>query len=80
MNAKNTIKKIMADGKENGSALARFMGISRQGLHSMLGSGNKDVKVTTLVKMAQFLDYDVMLVPKSASDKVKGYIVGLEEE
>lgn len=80
MNGKNTIKKILADTKGNAAALARFMGITRQGLQSMLGIGNKDVKVTTLVKMAQFLDYDVMLVPKSASDKVKGYIIGIEEE
>lgn len=78
MNAKNTIRKIMKDNNTNGSALARFMGITRQGLQSMLGTGNKDVKVTTLVKMAQFLDYDVMLVPKSASEKVKGYIISEE--
>lgn len=78
MNAKNTIRKIMKDNNINGSALARFMGITRQGLQSMLGTGNKDVKVTTLVKMAQFLDYDVMLVPKSASEKVKGFIISEE--
>lgn len=80
MNGKNTVRKILADTKANVSALARFMGITRQGLQSMLGSGNKDVKVTTLVKMATYLDYDVMLVPKSASDKVKGYKIDIEEE
>ena len=76
MLAKEIISKIIKERGVNGSAMARALGITRQNLHTTLTtSTTKDTTVTKLVAMANYLDYDVMLVPKSASDKVKGYII-----
>lgn len=81
MLGKDIIIKIIKDKGINQSAMARALEITRQNLFITLNTETtKDTTVTKLVAMANYLDYDVMLVPKSISDKTKGYIVTRGEE
>jgi len=81
MLGKDIISKIIKDKGINQSAMARALEITRQNLFITLNTETtKDTTVTKLVAMANYLDYDVMLVPKSISDKTKGYIVTRGEE
>ncbi len=76
MLGKDAIIKLIKEKGVNQSAMARAIGITRQNLYTTLTTDTtKDPTVNKLVKMANYLDYDVMLVPKSASDKVKGIII-----
>lgn len=80
MNGKNTIKRIIKEEKVNAAKMARALGTSRQVLYNTLNvSTTKDVTVNKLVALANYLDYDVMLVPKTASHNTKGYIIDKEE-
>ena len=73
MLGKSIISKIIKERGINGSAMARALGITRQNLFITLNTDTtKDVTLTKLVAMANYLDYDVMLVPKSASETTKG--------
>lgn len=81
MNGKGIIRKIIEEQNINASKMARALGASRQVLHTILhNTTSKDVTVDKLVAMANYLDYDVMLVPKTASQNTKGYIVTRGEE
>ena len=81
MLGKEIINKIIKDRGINSSAMARSLGISRQNLHVTLNTDTtRDTTVNKLVAMANYLDFDVMLVPKSASDKVKGFVITRGDE
>jgi len=77
MKAINIIKKLIEEKDVNKSAMARSMGIARQQLNNVL-TREGGINVETLIKMANYLDYDVVLVPKSRSEKV-GIIVTQED-
>lgn len=80
MNGKSTIKKIMKDENINLSKMARALGNAKQTLHTILNTDTtRDMTVDKLVSMANYLDYDVMLVPKTASQNTKGHIITREE-
>lgn len=81
MNGKGIIKEIIKTQNINASKMARALNTSRQVLHTTLNTTTtKDVTVDKLVSMANYLDYDVMLVPKTVSQNTKGYIVSREAE
>lgn len=81
MNGKGIIRTIIKEQNINASKMARALDTSRQVLHTTLHtSTTKDVTVDRLVAMANYLDYDVMLVPKTVSQNTKGYIVTRGEE
>lgn len=81
MNGRRTILSIIKDKRVNASALARAIGSNRQNVYTILhNDGKQDLSTDKLVAMANYLDYDVMLVPKSTSDKVKGYVISRGEE
>jgi len=81
MNGKNTIRQIIKEQGINSAKMARALDTSRQVLHTTLSTGTtKDMTVNKLVAMANYLDYDVMLVPKTVSQNTKGYIITREEE
>lgn len=81
MNGRNTILKLIKDKKVNASAMARAIDSTRQNLYTILhNNGKQDMSTERLVAMANYLDYDVMLVPKSSSDKVRGIIITRGEE
>lgn len=80
MLGKSIISKLIKERGINGSAMARALGITRQNLYVTLNTDTtKDTTVNKLVGMANYLDYDVMLVPKSISEKTKGYIITKED-
>ena len=81
MNGKNTIRKIVKENNINISKMARALGNAKQTLHTILNTNQtKDLTVEKMVAMANYLDYDVMLVPKTVSQNTKGYIITREEE
>ena len=81
MNGKEIIKQVIKEQNINASKMARAIGITKQNLFITLNTGTtKDTTVSKLVAMANYLDYDVMLVPKTVSQNTKGYIVTRGEE
>ena len=81
MNGKEIIKQVIKEQNINASKMARAIGITKQNLFITLNTDTtKDPTVSKLVAMANYLDYDVMLVPKTASQNTKGYIVTRGEE
>ncbi len=81
MNGRKTILEIIKEKAVNASAMARAIGSNRQNLHTMLhNDGKQDLSTDKLVAMANYLDYDVMLVPKTVSEKTKGYIISRTDD
>jgi len=81
MNGKEIIKQVIKEQKINASKMARAIGITKQNLFITLNTDTtKDTTVSKLVAMANYLDYDVVLVPKTVSQNTKGYIVTRGEE
>lgn len=76
MNGRKTLLTIIKKRAINASAMASAIGSNRQNLYTILHSdGKQDLSTDKLVAMANYLDYDVVLVPKSLSDKVDGIII-----
>ncbi len=81
MNGRKTLLAIIKEKAVNASAMARAIGSNRQNLYTMLhNDGKQDLSTDKLVAMANYLDYDVMLVPKTVSEKTKGYIINRSDD
>ena len=81
MNVREIVNNLIKDKKASNAKMARAIGTTPQNLHNKLHRDDReDLKVNMLVSIANYLDYDVVLVPKSRSDKVGGIIIdGLEK-
>ncbi len=81
MKAREVIKKIMEEQNVKCAKVARAMGTSTQNVYNKLYNDkvSSDLKLDTLIAMANYLDYDVCLVPKTRSDLIGGAILSNEE-
>lgn len=73
MKGKNTIRLLAEEAKVSLSKMARAVGITRQNMNCKLNN-KSDLSLEDLVKFAEYLDYDVVLVPKS-----RGHIAGTHQ-
>lgn len=79
MHYKEAIERMMFEKRCNMSELADGMGITRQSTWNMIrGNTRGTLRVDTLIKIAQVLGYNVVLVPKETTVR-NGFIVDNEE-
>lgn len=81
MKAREIIKNLMKEQNVQCSKVARALGTTSQNLYNKLHmSYGNDLKLDTLIGIANYLDYDVMLVPKTRSDLVGGTVLTNDDQ
>lgn len=75
MKAIEAIKELIKKSGLTKARIARAAGISPQSLEVRLSRDNPNIATSTLVQLCNAMDYDVVLVPKSRSEKAGGIIL-----
>ena len=65
--AADAIKQIMKDEKLSQTDLATMTGVKRQSIQQTLGQKSKNMRVATMVKIVNAMDYDLAIVRMSGA-------------
>lgn len=60
--AAEALKRVMEDEKLSQTDLATMVGISRQSIQQSLNQKSKNMRVATMVKILNAMDYDLAIV------------------
>ena len=66
--AAEALKQVMEDEKLSQTDLATMVGISRQSIQQSLNQKSKNMRVATMVKILNAMDYDLAIVRTKGGD------------
>lgn len=81
---REVIKMLIEKDNTNISKLGRLLGKSKNAIWNLINRNTSHINQDDLIRIANYLDYDLVLVPKSRSENCGGYILkpmsGIEGE